>query len=130
LVLSVSDDGRGIDRELVARRADAEPPNTDGELLELLCRPGLSTRDEVSTLSGRGMGLDIIRRVAVEQLGGELTVSSVRGVGTTFTMTVPLTVSIVDAFAFECAGERFVVPVAIVDEIVEIDEGSAVRVAS
>jgi two-component system, chemotaxis family, sensor kinase CheA len=130
LVLSVSDDGRGIDRELLARRAESDLPTNDAELLELLCRPGLSTRDEVSTVSGRGMGLDIIRRVAVEQLGGELTVSSVWGVGTTFTMTVPLTVSIIDAFAFECAGQRFVVPVAIVDEIVEIDDRLAMRIAS
>lgn len=129
LVLSVSDDGRGIDRETVARRAGAEVPETDAELLDLLCRPGLSTRDEVSTVSGRGMGLDIIRRVAVEQLGGELGVSSVWKVGTTFTMTVPLTVSIVDAFTFECAGQRFVVPVAIVDEIVEVEEGAATRIA-
>ncbi len=129
LVLSVSDDGRGIDRETVARRAEVEVPATDAELLDLLCRPGLSTRDEVSTVSGRGMGLDIIRRVAVEQLGGELAVSSVWRVGTTFTMTVPLTVSIVDAFTFECAGQRFVVPVAIVDEIVEVDEGVATRLA-
>lgn len=129
LVLSVSDDGRGIDRELVARRAEVDTPTTDSELLELLCRPGLSTRDEVSTLSGRGMGLDIIRRVAVEQLGGELTISSVWGQGTTFTMTVPLTVSIVDAFTFECAGQRFVVPVAIVDEIVEIDAQQATRIS-
>lgn len=129
LVLSVSDDGRGIDREAVARRAGAPVPTTDGELLELLCRPGLSTREEVSTVSGRGMGLDIIRRVAVEQLGGELTISTTRGAGTTFTMTVPLTVSIVDAFSFECAGQRFVVPVAIVDEIVEVDDKAATRVA-
>lgn len=128
LVLSVSDDGRGIDRETIARRAGVAVPDTDAELLELLCRPGLSTRDEASTVSGRGMGLDIIRRVAVEQLGGELLVTSTRGVGTTFTMTVPLTVSILDAFTFECAGQRFVVPVAIVDEIVEIDESSATRV--
>jgi two-component system, chemotaxis family, sensor kinase CheA len=129
LVLSVTDDGRGIDREMVARRAGVEVPETDAQLLELLCRPGLSTRDEVSTLSGRGMGLDIIRRVAVEQLGGELTISTQWGVGTTFTMTVPLTVSIVDAFTFECAGQRFVVPVAIVDEIVEIDDVAAKTVA-
>ncbi len=129
LVLSVSDDGRGIDREAVARRAGVDTPETDAELLDLLCRPGLSTRDEVSTVSGRGMGLDIIRRVAVEQLGGELLVTSTWGVGTTFTMTVPLTVSIVDAFTFECAGQRFVVPVAIVDEIVEIDPRTAAPLA-
>lgn len=129
LVLSVSDDGRGIDREQVARRAGTDVPSTDSALLDLLCRPGLSTRDQASTTSGRGMGMDIIRRVAVEQLGGELLLDTKWGEGTTFTMIVPLTISIVDAFTFECAGQRFVVPVGIVEEIVEVPASSA-RISS
>jgi two-component system, chemotaxis family, sensor kinase CheA len=129
VVLTVTDDGRGIDREQVARRAESDVPQTDAQLLDLLCRPGLSTRDEVSTTSGRGMGMDIIRRVAVDQLGGELLLETKLGVGTTFTMIVPLTVSIVDAFTFDCAGQRFVVPVAIVEEIVEVDLSTLARVS-
>ena len=130
LVLSVQDDGRGIDRALVARRAGVDVPANDAALLDLLCRPGLSTRDEVSTTSGRGMGMDIIRRVAVDQLGGELLLESRWGEGTTFTMIVPLTISIIDAFTFECAGQRFAVPVAIVEEIVEIDAKDLTSVSS
>jgi two-component system chemotaxis sensor kinase CheA len=129
LVLAVSDDGRGIDREMVARRAGAAVPDTDAELLDLLCRPGLSTREEASTTSGRGMGMDIIRRVAVDQLGGELLLQTKWGEGTTFTLVVPLTISIVDAFTFECSGQHFVVPVAIVEEIVEVPESTS-RVSS
>jgi two-component system chemotaxis sensor kinase CheA len=120
LELSVEDDGRGVDREKVARRAGQPVPATDKALLDLLCRPGLTTRDEASTTSGRGMGMDIVRGIAETQLGGELSLSTTPGRGSTFTLRVPLTVTIVDAFAFECAGQRFVTPVSSVEEILEI----------
>jgi len=123
LELSISDDGRGIDREAVARRVGHEIGATDADLLDALCLAGLSTRDEATTTSGRGMGMDIVRRVVVDQLGGELLMTTERGVGTTFTLRVPLTIAIVDAFTLECAGQRFVVPVSMVDEIIEIDPG-------
>jgi two-component system chemotaxis sensor kinase CheA len=121
LELSVEDDGRGVDREKVARRAGRATPKTDAALLDLLCLPGLSTRDELSTTSGRGMGMDIVRGVAVSQLGGEMILQTRPGAGTTFTLRVPLTVTIVDAFSFECAGARFVTPVSSIEEIIEID---------
>ncbi len=121
LELSVSDDGRGIDREAVARKAGRTAPADDAALLDLLCIPGLSTRDIVTTTSGRGMGMEIVKRTIVDELGGELQVHSELGKGTTFTLRVPLTISIVDAFSFECAEQRFVVPVSMVDEIIEVD---------
>lgn len=121
LELSIEDDGRGVDKEKVAKRANQPVPQTDAALLDLLCLPGLSTKDIASTTSGRGMGMDIVRGVAVGQLGGELLMSTRPGHGTTFTLRVPLTITIVDAFTFECAGERFVTPVSSVEEIVEID---------
>jgi two-component system, chemotaxis family, sensor kinase CheA len=121
LELAIEDDGRGVDREKLARRANAPVPQTDEALLDLLCQPGLSTRDVASTTSGRGMGMDIVRGVAVGQLGGELTMQTRPGHGTTFTLRVPLSITIVDAFTFECAGERFVTPVSSVEEIVEIN---------
>jgi two-component system chemotaxis sensor kinase CheA len=120
LELSISDDGRGIAREDVARRAGRDVPRSDAALLDLLCLPGLSTRDVATTTSGRGMGMDIVKRT-VDQLGGELLLRTEPGVGTTFTLRVPLTLSIVDAFSFECGAQRFVVPVSMVEEIVEID---------
>ena len=126
LELTVSDDGRGIDRTSVARKAGRPSPNDDAGLLDLLCIPGLSTRDIATTTSGRGMGMEIVKRTIVDELGGELAVSSELGKGTTFTLQVPLTISIVDAFSFECAEQRFVVPVSMVDEIIEVDpEGLA-----
>lgn len=127
LDLVVSDDGCGIDAVKVAHRAGREVPPTPAALLELLCVAGLTTRDEATTTSGRGMGMDIVHRVAVEQLGGELSMTTVRGRGTTFTLRVPLTVSIVDAFALECGGQRFVVPVTAVEEILEIEPGSVTQ---
>lgn len=120
LELSVSDDGRGIDPVEVARRADAAVPPNDAALLELLCRPGFSTREQVTDTSGRGMGMDIVKRT-VEQLGGELLLSTEPGRGTTFTLRVPVTISIVDAFSLQTAGHRFVVPVSMVEEIIELD---------
>jgi two-component system chemotaxis sensor kinase CheA len=128
LELTVSDDGRGIDREAVARKAARPAPESDAGLLELLCIPGLSTRDVATTTSGRGMGMEIVKRIVVDELGGELELSTQLGAGTTFTLRVPLTISIVDAFAFECAGQRFVVPVSTVDEIVEVDSSDVVQV--
>jgi len=121
LELSVRDDGRGIDREAVARKAGRSAPADDAGLLDLLCIPGLSTREIVTTTSGRGMGMEIVKRTIVDELGGELELHSELGKGTTFTLRVPLTISIVDAFSFECAEQRFVVPVSMVEEIIEVD---------
>ncbi|GAC1537608.1 MAG: chemotaxis protein CheA [Polyangiales bacterium] len=126
LEIEVSDDGDGIDRASVARHAHADTPETDVALLDMLCRPGVSTRDEVTTTSGRGMGMDIVRRIVVDQLAGELELSSTRGAGTRFVLRVPLTVSIVDAFTLECSGQRFVVPVSMVEELIDIDPAKVI----
>jgi two-component system chemotaxis sensor kinase CheA len=127
LELTVTDDGRGVDAAAVARRAGAPVPTTDGELLELLTRPGLSTKSEVTTTSGRGVGMDVVKRIAVDDLRGELSLRTVPGQGTTFMLRIPLSITIVDAFSFVCGGETFVVPVAMVEEIQEIDLATTVR---
>jgi two-component system chemotaxis sensor kinase CheA len=127
LELSIADDGRGIDREAVARRAGVAVPDTAGELLDLLTRPGLSTKKEITTTSGRGVGMDIVKRIAVDELRGELSMSTTPGQGTTFSLRIPLSITIVDAFSFVCGGETFVVPVAMVEEIQEIDLAHAIR---
>jgi two-component system chemotaxis sensor kinase CheA len=117
--LRIRDDGRGVDRAAVAARTGKPVPTTDAELLELLCRPGLTTRSEADTTSGRGLGMDIVRRI-VHKLGGELTLETSAGQGSTFVVRVPLTVAIVDAFTVRTGGERFAVPVPIVEEIIEL----------
>lgn len=127
LELTVSDDGRGIDAAAVARRAGVPVPATAEGLLELLARPGLSTRTEVTTTSGRGVGMDVVRRIAVDELHGELTLMTTPGRGTTFSLRIPLSITIVDAFSFVCGGETFVVPVSTVEEIQEVDLARTVR---
>ncbi len=126
LELVVTDDGRGIDRTAIARRADREI-HDDAELLEVLTTPGFSTRDVVTQTSGRGLGMDIVKRVAVSELGGEMWVTSDPGQGTTFRLKVPLTIAIIDVFSFECGPQAFVVPVAAVEEIFELERDREVR---
>ncbi|RKH02770.1 chemotaxis protein CheA [Corallococcus carmarthensis] len=127
LELTLRDDGRGVDAKAVAKAANAPVPDSVDALLDLLCRPGLSTRQEATRTSGRGMGMDIVRRIVVEQLGGELRMETRKGAGTTFTLSVPLTVTLMDAIVFECAGRRYAVAVGTVEEL--IDVGSVVRPA-
>jgi two-component system chemotaxis sensor kinase CheA len=124
--IRIEDDGRGVDRARVAAKAGREAAD-DTALLELLCRPGLSTRDQVDTTSGRGVGMDIVRKIVVDGLGGELMLETKPGVGTAFVLRVPLTIAIVDAFMLRCGGQRFVVPVPVVEEIIDLDPGRMVR---
>jgi two-component system chemotaxis sensor kinase CheA len=124
LELTITDDGRGIDRAGVERRLGHEVADNASGLLDALCRAGLTTKDEATTTSGRGMGMDIVKRIVVDQLGGELSLTTAKGLGTTFTLRVPLTISIVDAFTMDCHRQRFVVPVSIVEEILDIDPDS------
>jgi two-component system chemotaxis sensor kinase CheA len=120
LELSIEDDGAGIDREAVAARV-GHGLASDAALLDALCQPGLTTRNEATTTSGRGMGMDIVKRIVVDQLGGDLTMTTVAGGGTKFTLKIPLTIAIVDAFTLETKTQRFVVPVSMIEEIVEVD---------
>ncbi|HEY6880207.1 MAG TPA: ATP-binding protein, partial [Polyangiales bacterium] len=118
LELSIHDDGAGIDRARVAQKAGVPIPSEDRELLALLTRPGLSTRDTADARSGRGMGMDIVKQVTVSLLGGELSLHTQPGLGSTFTLRLPISVSILDSFVFRCGTQSFVVPLATVDEVV------------
>ncbi|WP_164019918.1 chemotaxis protein CheA [Pyxidicoccus trucidator] len=129
LELSVTDDGRGVDATAVAARAGVPVPSTADGLLDVLCRPGFSTRDAANATSGRGMGMDIVRRIAVDQLGGELRLETRLGVGTTFHLRVPLTITLLDALVFECAGLRYAVAVGSVEELIDVDVARLVRPA-
>lgn len=120
LEIQISDDGKGIDVPALAKAAGRPLPNDEAELMALLTAPGVSTAPALTTTSGRGMGMEIVRRIIVDELTGELLVSSERGRGTTFTMIVPLSVTILEAFTLALGKARFVVPVAMVEEIVEV----------
>jgi two-component system chemotaxis sensor kinase CheA len=122
--MEVEDDGRGIDAEKVAARAAVlgisarRAPTDAASLLDLLCTPGFSTREEADRTSGRGVGMDVVRR-AVEELGGSLALDTVPGRGTRFVIRLPLTLAITDALIVGIGDERYAVPQVAVREIVE-----------
>ena len=124
IVIRVSDDGRGLNLEAIRVKADAlghELRGTEAEQLQaLIFLPGLSTAERVSTLAGRGVGLDVVAG-AIHGLGGTIDVESRPGEGTTFTLSLPVTLAIVRSLVIEVDQERFVVPLAHVAETVRVD---------
>lgn len=134
VALRLSDDGRGIDREKIlakARREGVVDPGSDAlgddVLLRVLARPGFSTAEAVSGVSGRGVGVDVAV-TKVRALGGTIEVRSELGRGTTFVIRVPLTLAIVRALLASAGGERYAVPLAYVAETVEFDPRSVTAV--
>jgi two-component system, chemotaxis family, sensor kinase CheA len=119
LELAITDDGRGIDGEAIAARI-GQPIEDEAALLAVLTTPGFSTRTTATETSGRGLGMDIVRRIVTRDLGGELSLMTDVGAGTTFTLQVPLTIAIIDVFSFECAKQAFVVPVAAIEEVLDL----------
>jgi two-component system chemotaxis sensor kinase CheA len=125
IVIELTDDGRGIDRERVIRRARERGLVGENESLsqaqvtELIFHPGFSTADTVSDLSGRGVGLDVVRR-NIDAIHGSVTVESEAGSGTTFRVRLPLSLAIVDGLGVGVAGESFVIPMEAVVEAVNL----------
>jgi len=121
VIIEVSDDGAGINREKVRSIAEAKglvPPGTSlspGEIDNLLFTPGFSSKDEVSALSGRGVGLDVVRR-EIQALGGRVTIQSAAGEGTTFTIALPLTLAVLEGMLVEFGGEMMVLPLSAILE--------------
>ena len=129
VMLEVSDDGRGIDAEAIARRARAAGINVgNGDLdsrllLDVLCSPGFSTRDEADRASGRGVGMAVVRDI-VQKLVGTLAVDTAVGAGTTFRAVLPLTLAITDALVVHVGDRTFAIPQASVSEVTEVDSGA------
>jgi len=126
IVIKVSDDGRGIDRERVLAQARAEglvdaakTDLTEEELLRVIARPGFSTAERVTGLSGRGVGLDAVY-TRVRALGGAMSVRSAPGEGTTMILRLPLTLAIVRALLARVANETYAIPLAHVSETIEL----------
>lgn len=125
VVVSVSDDGRGLDADRIRAKAirqgllagDARP--SDAELYQLVFLPGFSTAEAVSQVSGRGVGLDVVRR-QVEQLRGKVELRSERGRGAEFRMSLPLTLAIIEGLMVEVDGERYILPLGIACETIEL----------
>ena len=129
IVIKIADDGRGIDRHRVLERAKRRglahqnAELDDAALLDLLCTPGFSTRDEADRESGRGVGMDVVKK-ATEELGGRISLTTSVGEGTTFTIELPLTLAIAEALIVTVNGQRFAVPQSGVREVLEVESAS------
>ncbi len=127
IVIELSDDGAGLDRERIAARVRAlgfcaAPEQlADAELCKFIFEPGFSTAETISDLSGRGVGMDVVRR-NIETLRGSIGVASRPGAGTTITIRLPLTVAIIEGFAVGVADETYVLPLQAVLECIELPE--------
>ncbi|MBS2034479.1 chemotaxis protein CheA [bacterium] len=117
--IEVCDDGRGLDLEAIGRATGVGSSLEANRALDILCRPGFSTRREAARDAGRGVGMDVVR-TAVAEMGGHLGVENRPGQGCTFWMRLPLTLTIVDSFLVSLAGERYAVARDAVTEVVEI----------
>ena len=132
VVIEIEDDGRGLDGEKIVRRARATnligdvTPVDNANLLELICAPGLSTREEADRASGRGMGMNVVKNTILA-LGGSFELKTEPGRGTCFRIQLPLTLAIADALVVVVAGQRYAVLQSSVREVIEI-EPSAIRV--
>ncbi|MGD0265125.1 MAG: chemotaxis protein CheA [Candidatus Methylomirabilota bacterium] len=128
VLIRVSDDGRGMDPALLRRLAlergvitrEQHDSLSDSEILYLITVPGFSTAKEVTDVSGRGVGMDVVRN-AVESLRGSLAIESVLGQGSTFTLKLPLTLAVVAVLLVEVGSERYALPVSYVEEILELE---------
>jgi two-component system chemotaxis sensor kinase CheA len=123
IVIAVSDDGGGLRRERILAKAIerglAEPGQnlSDEEVYKLIFEPGFSTAEQITNLSGRGVGLDVVKR-NIAELRGTVDVSSEEGVGTTVTVRLPLTLAIIDGFLVEVGKSVFAIPLDMIEECV------------
>jgi two-component system chemotaxis sensor kinase CheA len=121
IVIQVTDDGRGIDRARVRARAvergllSPDAALTEDQLDNLIFLPGLSTAETVSEISGRGVGMDVVRR-NVERLGGRVLIRSVAGKGSTFYLSLPLTLAVLDGMVVGVGRETYIVPLTVILE--------------
>ncbi|HEY6466767.1 MAG TPA: chemotaxis protein CheA [Candidatus Acidoferrales bacterium] len=135
VVIEISDDGRGLDRQKIVRRAiersllteEESQRLNEAEVLQLICAPGLSTADEITEISGRGVGMDVVKST-VESLKGNVQIRTEAGKGTTFRLVVPLTLASIQALLFRIYDRLYAVPLASVVEITRISGDEIHRV--
>jgi two-component system chemotaxis sensor kinase CheA len=125
ILIQLSDDGAGFNRQRILARAralDLLPQGekiTDQELFNLVFKAGFTTAEEVTDLSGRGVGMDVVRR-NIELLHGNIEIQSTEGQGTAITIRLPLTLAIIDGFSVAANNETYVIPLEMISECVEL----------
>ncbi len=125
IIIEISDDGRGLNSEKIAAKALALGLTTEAEMeamnqqqiAQFIFKAGFSTAEQVTAVSGRGVGMDVVR-TNIEKIGGTIELKTEEGRGTTFIIKIPLTLAIVSALIVECGGERFAIPQISVLELV------------
>ena len=134
IVVEISDDGAGFDREKILRKAQergirVHTGMSDEDVWQLTFAPGFSTADQVSDVSGRGVGMDVVKRNVVA-LGGNIDVYSRTGAGTTITIRLPLTLAILEGMTVEIGGESFIIPLSFISEAFLPRAGQVKTIAS
>jgi two-component system chemotaxis sensor kinase CheA len=125
VMIEVTDDGRGLNRERILKKAverglvSADAAMSDHEIDQLICAPGFSTAEQVTDISGRGVGMDVVKR-SIEQLRGQMQLASAWGQGTTTQIRLPLTLAIIDGFLTSVGGTYYVLPMEIVAECIDL----------
>jgi two-component system chemotaxis sensor kinase CheA len=135
IVIQLADDGRGLDTGLIKAKVVAQGLASEAEIEKMseaqlhkfIFAPGFSTATKVTSVSGRGVGMDVVRN-NIDQIGGTIDVKSVAGVGVSFSIKIPLTLAIVAALIVEAGGDRFAIPQIAVIELVRARGGSEHRV--
>ena len=134
IVIEVRDDGRGLDKEKLRAKAiekgliDADAILTDKQTYELIFMPGFSTASQVTDISGRGVGMDVVRR-NIQALGGNIEIISSLGVGSTISIHLPLTLAILDGQSIAVGDETYIVPLGAIIESLNVKEDRINRVA-
>lgn len=134
IIVEVRDNGRGLDVERIRSKAVARALVSaeqaarlgDAEVMQLIFHPGFSTAEQVSDLSGRGVGMDVVK-THIERVGGSVELHSRPNQGTTVRLRIPLTLAVIPALVIHTAGERFAVPQAAILEVVRTDEAQRVE---
>jgi len=115
VIIEISDDGKGLDRERILEKAKAnkmvtdEADLSDSEIYNLIFQPGFSTAREVTEVSGRGVGMDVVKK-AIEKLRGRVEINSTPGQGSIFTINLPLTLAIIEGMVVKVGEERYIIP--------------------
>ncbi|MDD2365665.1 MAG: chemotaxis protein CheA [Desulfuromonadaceae bacterium] len=129
IIISIKDDGRGIDTERVGRKAiekgliteDQYAAMSQREMFDLLFLPGFSTKDKATDLSGRGVGMDVVK-TNIKKLNGLIEIKSTKGVGSEFILRLPLTLAIIQSLLVEVEGEIYSIPLSSVLETIRVDQ--------
>lgn len=127
VLLSISDDGAGIDADKLRKKAvekglitaEAASTMSDHDAIRLIFAPGFSTAEQVTAVSGRGVGMDVVK-TNFERLGGTVEINTVLGKGTTITVRLPLTLAIIPSMIASCSGQRFAIPQVNISELVRV----------